>query len=72
MANAEAIQAAMQRIMAENKPNSGTRPPNLQPTEDTHKNCSTCVHWDGRGTCQMYDYKTHADEVCDSWEPKPE
>ena len=69
MAGAE-IKAAMKRIMAENKPNSGKRPPNLTVTEDTHRNCGTCVHW-RNGNCLLYDYKTQPDQICDSWSPQP-
>ncbi len=61
----------MQRLMRETKPNSGTRPPNLTVTEDEHRCCLTCVHWDEEGTCKLYQYKTRPNEVSDSWAPKP-
>jgi hypothetical protein len=69
---ATAIKAAMQKMMQNNRPNSGIQPPNLHLTEDQHENCSTCIHWNGRGECLMYDYKTQPEEVCDSWTPEPE
>lgn len=70
MASAD-IRAAMKRVMAENKPNSGNRPPNLTVTEDTHVNCGTCIHWSGTGTCRLYQYRTSQNQVCDSWSPQP-
>lgn len=72
MAN-EAIKAAIAEMMKKTRetPNSGQRPPNLTVTEDTRKNCSTCVHWEA-GNCKLYDYRTQANQVCDSWSPLPE
>jgi hypothetical protein len=63
----------MQKMMKENaeRPNSGHRPPNLHMTEDTHKSCSTCLHYD-KNFCDLYDYRTQPSEVCDSWAPLPE
>jgi len=66
------IQEAIKRVMAERKPNSGHRPPELTVTEDTHVNCGTCVHWNGRGRCELYDYETRPDQVCASWAPLPQ
>lgn len=53
------------------KPNSGKKPPGLEITESAHKNCSTCLHWKA-GTCQLYDYRTNPNEVCETWTPLPE
>jgi hypothetical protein len=68
-----AIKAAMQEMMKRNAeaPNSGQRPPGLASTEDSHVNCSTCLHWKA-GTCSLYDYRTQPDMVCESWSPLPE
>lgn len=73
MASQEQIREAIKRIMQANaeRPNSGHRPPNLQTTDDTHENCSTCEHWEG-GFCKLYDYRTQPDQVCESWTPVPE
>lgn len=73
MADSAAIKAAMAAMMKRNSetPNSGDRPPNLTVTEDQRVNCSTCVHWDGQGTCRMYSYRTQPDQICDSWAPEP-
>lgn len=67
---ANAIKAAIAEAMKANKPNSGNRPPNLGPAEDSHKTCSSCQHW-AAGTCKLYAYKTQPDQVCDSWTPFP-
>lgn len=69
MATEATIKAAMQHIIAENKPNSGHRPPNLR-EGDSHKNCASCIHWNGAGTCKLYSYKTQASQVCDMWGPQ--
>lgn len=68
---ADTIKAALQTAMKENKPNSGHRPPNLTVTENEHRNCSTCIHWNGSDRCRLYDYAVRPNEVCDSWSPKP-
>lgn len=69
---ADAIKAAMQALMKENaaRPNSGHRPPNLHPTEDTHRNCLNCIHYT-RSMCSLYDYRVQPTETCDSWSPLP-
>lgn len=69
MASEAVIKAAMQKMMAANKPNSGHKPPNLR-EGDEHENCSTCIHWNGAGLCKMYDYRTQASQTCDMWGPQ--
>jgi len=71
MADPEAVREAMRALMKANKPNSGHRPPGLTVTEDSHRNCLTCVNWDGRGTCKLYGYKTRPNQVSESWAPRP-
>ena len=68
--NADPIRAAMRQFMDRNRPNSGTRPPNLTVSADSHRTCGTCVNF-REGRCRLYAYKTRPDEVCDSWEPRP-
>jgi hypothetical protein len=68
---ADPIREAMKRVMAESKPNSGSRPPELTVTEDSHVNCGTCEHFNGAGLCRLYSYKVKPDMVCSSWAPKP-
>lgn len=64
------IRAAMQQFMTRSRPNSGTRPPNLTVSANSHRTCSSCVNF-REGRCRLYSYKTRPDEVCDSWEPRP-
>lgn len=66
MADPDVVRAVMRGMV-----NSGHRPPNLTVTEDTHKNCRTCIHWNGRGRCRLYEYNTRPDQVCDDWGPQP-
>lgn len=61
----------MQAAMAANKPNSGTRPPNLTLASNEHRACLTCDHFNGAGLCKLYQYKVQPDQVCDSWAPQP-
>jgi hypothetical protein len=72
-ADVEAIKAAMQQRMKENseRPNSGHRPPGLEVTESSRKNCGTCSHFE-HNMCQLYDYRVQPNEVCESWSPQPE
>lgn len=68
---ADAIKAAMARLMKENseKPNK-ERPPNLR-QGDARENCSTCTHF-AAGLCKLYQYRVRPDQTCDSWTPIPE
>lgn len=65
------IKEAMKRVMAGNKPNSGHRPPNLTTTESQYRDCGTCLHFDGKGRCRLYDYRVTPEMICDSWAPLP-
>lgn len=67
MADVERVKTAMRQMMKTNY----RRPPNLTVTDSSHRNCSTCVHWNGRGLCKLYSYKTRPNQVSDSWAPKP-
>lgn len=67
----EAIKAAMANLMKLNaeKPNQ-RQPPNLR-QGDGHQSCSSCQHFQ-QNMCQLYQYRTQPEQVCDSWAPLPE
>lgn len=60
------VKAAMRQAM------NSKRPPGLEVTEDSHRNCLTCRYFNGAGLCKLYNYKVSPNEVCESWTPQPQ